>query len=125
MPSAPHGAAPETEAHEYDALLARRAVDAALAPLREPTDPRAAVIEAYARLEEVVGQRRSGEAPREYLSRVLVEHRVPERSLTALTELFEEARFSRHPIGAADSERAAGELRAVRTALATASSDPR
>jgi hypothetical protein len=116
-------AAPEAEAPEDAALVARRAVDAALVPLREPTDPRAAVIEAYARIEEVVGQRRSAEAPREYLSRVLVEHRVPERSLTALTELFEEARFSRHPIPESASRAAASELRAVRTALAAGSSD--
>lgn len=103
-----------------DALVARRAVDAALEPLREPADPRAAVIEAYARMEQVLADQRLGrresEAPREYLRRVLGAG-APEASLTTLTELFEEARFSRHPIPESASARAASELRAVRAAL--------
>jgi Domain of unknown function (DUF4129) len=120
-------AAPEAEAPEDEALVARRAVDAALVPLREPADPRAAVIEAYARMEQVLAARRLGrrepEAPREYLQRVLGELGVPAASLTSLTDLFEEARFSRHPIPESASRAAASELRAVRTALATGSSD--
>ena len=42
---------------EADAAAARRMLDAALEPLREPTDPRAAVIEAYARMEQVLASR--------------------------------------------------------------------
>jgi Domain of unknown function (DUF4129) len=115
-------AAPEVETPEPDDVgLARRAVDAALAPLREPADPRAAVIEAYVRMEQVLAERelgrRAAEAPREYLHRVLVERGVPERSLASLTALFEEARFSRHPIPESASRHAASELRAVRAAL--------
>jgi hypothetical protein len=113
--------APEVAPEPADLGLARRAVDAALAPLHEPGDPRAAVIEAYVRMEHVLAERdlgrRAAEAPREYLHRVLVERGVPERSLTALTALFEEARFSRHPIPESASRAAAAELRAVRTAL--------
>ena len=85
---------------EADADVARRALDSALIALREPADPREAVIEAYARMEEVLASRELGrripEAPREYLGRVLREQGMPERSLTTLTELFEEARFSPH-----------------------------
>jgi hypothetical protein len=109
---------------EADADAARRALDAALVPLHEPADPRAAVIEAYARMEDVLASRELGrrtpEAPREYLSRVLRERGMPERSLTSLTEMFEEARFSPHPIPTSASTRARSELEAAREALAVA-----
>jgi Domain of unknown function (DUF4129) len=124
----PRRAAPEEPPHEDDAVVARAAIDAALAPLRDPADPRAAVIEAYARMEQVLAGRalgrRAAEAPREYLRRVLGQRGAPERSLSALTALFEEARFSRHPIPESASRDAAAELRAVRAALAAGSGDP-
>jgi Domain of unknown function (DUF4129) len=107
---------------EDDARIARQAVDAALAPLREPADPRAAVIEAYARMEQVLAElqlgRRAPEAPREYLRRVLREYDMPEESLTTLTTLFEKARWSHHPITESASRRAASELERARVALA-------
>jgi Domain of unknown function (DUF4129) len=111
----------QDEPEPDNAVVAREAIDAALAPLREPADARAAVIEAYARMEQVLAGRalgrREAEAPREYLRRVLGERGVPERSLSALTALFEEARFSRHPITESASRAAATELQAVRAAL--------
>lgn len=109
---------------EADAEVARRALDAALAPLREPADPRGTVIEAYARMEDVLASRELGrripEAPREYLRRLLREQGMPERSLTTLTELFEEARFSPHPIPTSASARARRELETAREALPAA-----
>jgi Domain of unknown function (DUF4129) len=115
-------AEPTTPATEDDAEVARRAVEAALEPLHEPTDPRSAVIAAYARLETVLAERdlgrRTPEAPREYLARVLGEQGMPERSLTALTTLFEEARFSLHPIPESAPRRARSELENARGALA-------
>ena len=45
---------------EADAEVARRALDSALVALREPADPRGAVIEAYARMEEVLASRALG-----------------------------------------------------------------
>lgn len=106
---------------DADAEVARRALDAALVPLHEPADPRTAVIEAYARMEDVLASRelnrRIPEAPREYLKRVLREQGMPERSLTTLTELFEEARFSPHPILASASTRARNELETARESL--------
>ena len=57
-----------------EAAVAREAVDAALAPLREPADPCTAVIEAYARMEpcrHAAGRPHTAEAPREYLRRVM------------------------------------------------------
>ena len=110
-----------TDADADEEAVARRALDSALVALREPADPRGAVIEAYARMEEVLASRELGrripEAPREYLERVLREQGMPERSLTTLTELFEEARFSPHPIPASTSDQARRELESAREAL--------
>jgi hypothetical protein len=107
---------------EDEAELARRAVEAAVEPLRDPVDPRAAVIAAYARMEQVLAARALGrrtyEAPREYLARVLGERGMPGRSLMTLTALFEEARFSVHPIPRSAPSRALGELENARVALA-------
>ena len=115
---------PSLAVAEAGTAVARRALDAALVPLREPADPRAAVIEAYARMEHVLASRELGrripEAPREYLRRMLREQGMPERSLTSLTELFEEARFSPHPIPTSASARARSELETAREALAVA-----
>jgi hypothetical protein len=118
---------PDRVAYHDDAEVAREAVDAALAPLRDPADPRAAVIEAYARMENVLAERELGrrtpEAPREYLRRVMREQGMPQESLATLTALFEEARFSRHPIPESAPRRAASELQTARVALAAATHD--
>ena len=91
-------------------------------PLRDPADPRTAVIGAYARMEQVLAERelarRTPEAPREYLARVLRQQGMPERSLTTLTALFEEARFSLHVIPQSAPRRALSELENARVALA-------
>jgi len=123
-PAAPETTVPQLSdgGTENDAEVARRAVDAALEPLRGRADARAAVIEAYARMEQVLAERELGrrtpEAPREYLGRVLREQGMPERSLTTLTALFEEARFSVHPIPRSASRRALSELENARAAMA-------
>jgi Domain of unknown function (DUF4129) len=106
---------------EEDVEIARRAIESAVEQLRDPADPRAAVIAAYARMEAVLAERQLGhlahEAPREYLARVLREQGMPERSLATLTDMFEEARFSRHPIPRSASRRALRELQDVHVAL--------
>jgi hypothetical protein len=105
-----------------EADVVRRAVEAALEPLRDPTDPRGAVIAAYARMEKVLAERELGrrrpEAPREYLARVLGEGGMPASSLTTLTEMFEEARFSPHAVPYSAPGRALAELESARAALA-------
>ncbi len=115
-------ARPSIAGMENDAEVARHAVDTASELLREPADTRAAVIEAYARMEQVLADRalgrRTPEAPREYLERVLREQGMPERSLTSLMALFEEARFSLHPIPQSAPRRALTELENARVALA-------
>jgi hypothetical protein len=107
---------------DQDTGVVRRALDAALEPLRDPTDPRGAVIAAYVRMETVLAERELGrqppEAPREYLARVLGKGGMPEHSLTTLTDMFEEARFSRHEIPASAPGRALDELEQARSVLA-------
>jgi hypothetical protein len=74
----------------------------ALAALAMPTDPRAAVLVAYARMEAALGSagltRRASEAPREYLRRITERLGVAQRPTAELTGLFERARFSTHAI---------------------------
>ncbi len=86
-----------------------------------PADPRAAVLAAYARMEAVLASvglaRRPSDAPREYLARleaVLGGGRVP---AGRLTELFERARFSPHPVGEDLREEAIGALETLRLQL--------
>jgi hypothetical protein len=118
----PAAAEPSSAGAQDDAEVARRAIEEAREALRDPEDPRAAVIAAYARMERVLAERELGrlapEAPREYLARLLGEQGMPERSLATLTALFEEARFSRHPIPRSAPRRALSELERARVALA-------
>ena len=79
------------------------AVEAALLDLEGETDPRRAVIKAYARTESVLREhglpRRPSEAPLEYLDRVLRELGARAGAVDRLTELFERAAFSQHEVG--------------------------
>ena len=76
--------------------------DEALAALAMPSDPRAAVLVAYARMESAFAeaglQRRPSEAPREYLNRIAHRLGVASDPPARLTALFERARFSAHPV---------------------------
>lgn len=88
--------------------------------LRDP-DPRQAVIRAYAAMEASFGRqgfpRQPFEAPLEYLARVLGELRIRPDRVAALTDLFELARFSQHPITEAHRTDAIALLRAIRGEL--------
>lgn len=90
------------EARDDDAAVALLTVEASMADLAEPADPRQAVIAAYARLLEglrdVGAGRQPAEAPFEHVSRVLSTHGVRAGPLRTLTGLFTEARFSTHTI---------------------------
>lgn len=96
-------------------------VDEAIADVGRESDPRRAVIAAYAQMERAVGAsgvpRRPHEAPFEYLARMLGELRVRPAAVLALTELFERARFSTHRIDSAMRDEALDALAAVRDDL--------
>jgi hypothetical protein len=96
----------------------------ALDDLRAERDARRAVIAAYARLEGTLARhgvpRRPSEAPLEYLSRILLELEVTPEAVLDLTELFEQAKFSRRRIDASMKHEAIDALAAVRDDLRVA-----
>jgi membrane protease YdiL (CAAX protease family) len=96
-------------------------LDDTLDDLRAESDPRRAVIAAYARMEKILGAhgyaRRPSEAPGEYLSRVLVDLRITEEATSKLTSLFERAKFSEHAIGPEAKEEAIDALVELREQL--------
>jgi Domain of unknown function (DUF4129) len=96
-------------------------LDETLDDLRAVTDPRRAIIAAYARLERVLAAngvpRRAAETPDEYLPRVLHELELDPRAVERLTALFTRAKFSRHDVDAAMKEEAISALEHVRDEL--------
>jgi Domain of unknown function (DUF4129) len=106
----------------------RRAVEAlvlalerTVEDLRAESDPRRAVIAAYAQMEAALGRaglpRAPSEAPREYLERVLPAVGAGGESVERLTGLFERAKFSPHAIDAAMKEEAISALESLRDEL--------
>jgi hypothetical protein len=96
-------------------------VDAALEALGSETDPRRAVIAAYATMERLLAAagspRRPADAPTEHLERSLVLLGAGRASAHRLTELFERARFSVHVIDEQVRRAAVDALAAVRRDL--------
>ncbi len=97
------------------------ALDDAIDDVRAETDPRRAVIKAYARMEQILGAyglpRAVAEAPYEYLARTLQTLDASAGSVERLTDLFERAKFSLHDIGPDMREEAIAALTAVRDEL--------
>ena len=104
------------------------AVGSSIDDLRNESDPRRAVVAAYAQMERVLSAhglaRRDADAPLEYLMRILRELEVRESAVRKLTELFEYARFSPHEIDAGMKEEAIEALMAVRDDLRTSEPVP-
>lgn len=111
----------EARVAEKRRARAREALDQSLAELDESTEPRAAVIRAYARMEQVLSEhelpRGASEAPREYMTRALSVLGASAGAAQRLTELYEEARFSRHAIDAGMRADAIATLQALRAEL--------
>ncbi len=104
-----------------DYEVAGSAIDAAIDALDDPLEPREAVIAAYAAMERSYGARGLArpafEAPREYLHRLLTAGSASEDEAAELTALFEEARYSTHPILASARDRARAALSTLRARL--------
>ena len=102
------------------ATVAEGARDAAAAAAI-PADPRAAVLAAYARMEAALATvglaRRPSDAPREYLTRLEAALGGGRAPAARLTELFERARFSPHPVGEDLRRDAIGALESLRAEL--------
>jgi hypothetical protein len=97
------------------------ALDESLDDLRSETDPRRAVIAAYARLERVLAAngvpRRAAETPNEYLPRVLHDLELDPLGVERLTALYEQAKFSHHEVDTPMKENAVDALERVRDEL--------
>jgi hypothetical protein len=102
-------------------------LDETLDDLRVETDPRRAVIAAYARMERALAAhgfpRRRFEAPHEYLSRVLDELSGGRLAAARLTALFERARFSPHEIDAGMKAEAIEAIESLQADLAAAEAE--
>lgn len=77
-------------------------IEETLDDLRAETDPRRAVIAAYARMERALAAyglpRGAAEAPDEYLQRIFSDLEVSRRATSRLTALFAWAKFSSHDV---------------------------
>lgn len=92
--------------------------------LRAESDPRLAVIAAYARMERALAAfglpRSPAEAPDEYLERIFTDLEVSRRATSRLTALFAWAKFSGHDVAPAMKQEAIEALEAVREELRAA-----
>ena len=92
--------------------------------LRAESDPRRAVIAAYARMERALAAfglpRSPSEAADEYLQRIFVDLEVSGRATTRLTALFTWAKFSGHDVAPEMKQEAIAALEAVREELRAA-----
>lgn len=107
---------------EFDPLAAEldeltEAVAAGTEALEYEGDAREAVIACYSAMEQAVGAgggvRRATDTPEEFLRRVTASKLIPESPAARLTELFREARFSRHPIAESQRDEAREALREI------------
>jgi hypothetical protein len=102
-----------------DGLVA--AVEESLEDIGSEPDPRRAVIKAYDRMERALSAsgtpRDRAETPLEYLRRALAAVNASKGSIHRLTDLFEQARFSRHVIDATMKSEAIEALSALRSEL--------
>jgi hypothetical protein len=109
-----------------EAARLETAVVAAQEQLGGHTDPRAAIVAAYAAMAATLAaglarrgsSARASDTPTELLTRAVGSGLVSEGPATTLTELFREARFSRHPMGEGHRRAAEDALEAVRAELA-------
>jgi hypothetical protein len=113
-----------TRAARAEEVLAEQlavVLDETLDDLRAESDPRRAIIAAYARLERVLAAygvaRWRAETPNEYLARVLGELAVDARAVRRLTDLFSRAKFSQHAVNIGMKEEAIDALEHVRDEL--------
>lgn len=86
-----------------------------------PAEPRAAVLACYRAMETALGEhglaRRRGETPTDLIRRAAAEHAELGRPGGRLCLLYDEARFSEHPLGSAQRQDAVDALTAARAAL--------
>ena len=103
------------------------AVDESLEDLRAEGDPRRAIVRCYARFERAAAdsglERRPWLTPTEFMREVLARLSLPRAAVPTLTGLFELARFSHHPLGPAERDRAVDALHEIRRRCAVSEGD--
>jgi hypothetical protein len=108
-----------TQAEEPGAL--GRAVRASIAALESERDPRAAILRAYVRMEQAFSDveivRARDETASEFLGRTTRRLPVSAGAAAALTERFEEVRYSTHQVTEADRAHALASLQRVEREL--------
>jgi hypothetical protein len=115
--AAPHATEPAAE----DVRRVRRAVAAGLRALHDHDDPRRAIIACYAQLEHLLedyGMPASAAlTPQEYMGVALRGIDIPEDALAGIVALFEQARYSLHPLDDSDKQAAAAYLETIKEHL--------
>jgi hypothetical protein len=113
-------------APEFDQLA--EAVAAGAEALEYEGDAREAVIACYSAMEVAVsvggGGRRATDTPEEFLRRVTAANLIPAEPARKLTELFREARFSRHRIAEEERDAAREALSAISLHLRNGAAEP-
>jgi hypothetical protein len=103
------------------------AVDESLDDLRAESDARRAIIRSYARFERAAAaaglRRRSAQTPMEFMRDALLRLPAPRSAVTALTALFELARFSDRALGDAERTRALDALDDIKAGMDKAALD--
>jgi hypothetical protein len=118
--------APPAGGADSEAARLETAVVAAQEQLGGHADARAAIVAAYAAMAATLSaglvrrgtSARASDTPTELLTRAVGSGLVSEGPAATLTELFREARFSRHPMGERHRRAAEDALHAVRVELA-------
>ena len=97
------------------------AVEESLDDLRREPDPRVAILRIYGNFERVLAgaalPRRPWQTPVEFMRSAMGRLPLPGAAVRRLTEIFQLARFSQHPVGAAERDRAWHCLIEIRGAL--------
>jgi hypothetical protein len=103
------------------------AVDDSVEDLRAEPDPRRAIVRCYARFERAAAasgvERKPWSTPMEFMREALRRLPLPRTAVPTLTELFELARFSHHPLGSGERDQALAALDEIRTAMRATESD--
>jgi hypothetical protein len=112
---------------EDDMPVVELDVQAQLAALAHGS-PRNAIVACWLRLEDDVAAaglpRHVAETSAEFTTRVLASYALDPSAVIELAALYREARFSRHPLGQPDRDRALVALRSVHSSLAAARTSP-
>jgi hypothetical protein len=116
------GVSASQERNEPQMRQVRQAVTAGLRELQSYADPRLAIIACYARLEHLLEDygvpAYAYLTPQEYMGAVLQGVELPTDALSGLVQLFEQARYSLHPLDDTARTQATAYLTAIQTHLA-------